>query len=109
MALKSPRRGPPLGIGAVEPVEEGEGAVVLVELEVVEVVVLTRLEEGQVVPGVLDQGVDYHVGVPGNLNDCGGASSSDQASTEHFKKVLWMGHLASNFLGKISNNIFNKQ
>ena len=109
MALRSSRRGPPLGISAVEPIQEREGAKVLVKLEVVEVVVLAGLEEGQVVPGVLDQGVDYHVGVPGNLNDCGGASSSDQASTEHFKKVLWMGHLVSNFLGKISNNIFNKQ
>ena len=88
VALRSSRRGPPLGISAVEPIQEREGAKVLVKLEVVEVVVLAGLEEGQVVPGVLNQGVDYHVGVPGNLNDCGGASSSDQASTEHFKKVL---------------------
>ena len=73
VALEGPRgRGPPLGVGAVEPVQEIEGAEVLVELEVVKVVVLARLEEGQVVAGVLDQRVDHHVGVPGNLGDCDG-------------------------------------
>ena len=75
VALEGPRRrGPPLGVGAVEPVQEVEGAEVLVELEVVKVVVLARLEEGQVVAGVLDQRVDHHVGVPGNLGDCDGGS-----------------------------------
>ena len=78
MALEGPRRrSPPLGVGAVEPVQEVEGAEVLVELEVVKVVVLARLEEGQVVAGVLDQCVDHHVGVPGNLGDCDGRGSSN--------------------------------
>ena len=82
MALEGPRRrSPPLGVGAVEPVQEVEGAEVLVELEVVKVVVLARLEEGQVVAGVLDQCVDHHVGVPGNLGDCDGRGSSNHNQT----------------------------
>ena len=89
MALRSSRRGPPLGISAVEPIQEREGAKVLVKLEVVEVVVLAGLEEGQVVPGVLNQGVDHHVGVPGNLNNYGGGRSSGQESTEH-KWYCWI-------------------
>ena len=90
MAREGPRgRGPPLGVGAVEPVQEVEGAEVLVELEVVKVVVLARLEEGQVVAGVLDQRVDHHVGVPGNLQDCDGGRSSDQASISFLSRLSW--------------------
>ena len=45
MALKSACRSSPFVVGAVEPIQEREGAKVLVELEVVKVMVLARLEE----------------------------------------------------------------
>ena len=68
MALVGPRGLPPLLVRAVYPVaEDGVGAVVLVEGEVVVVVELAGGEEGQVVTGVGDQGVDDQARVPGDL------------------------------------------
>ena len=68
MALVGPRGLPPLLVRAVDPVaEDGVGAVVLVEGEVVVVVELAGGEEGEVVAGVGDQGVDDQARVPGDL------------------------------------------
>ena len=68
MALVGARGLPPPLVRAVDPVaEDGVGAVVLVEGEVVVVVELAGGEEGKVVAGVGYQGVDDQARVPGDL------------------------------------------
>jgi len=54
----------PLGVGAVDVVQQSHGAEILVELEVVVVVELGRLDQRQVVARVRVDGVENGVGEP---------------------------------------------